>query len=135
VEVVLTGRGYRISDSVRDLVDHKLAKLARLEPRTVRVQLEITSEKNPKLDGAKRVEASLDIPKKTFRAHAEHHEIGSALDELVERLERQVRDHHGKMRANLKHGGQKHGQEPAQEPRGDRLKSVQQSSTAAEEVE
>ncbi len=126
MEVVLTGRGYRISESVRDLVDHKLARLARLEPRTVRVQLEIISEKNPRLDGAKRVEASLDIPKRTFRAHAEHHEIGYALDELVERLERQVRDHHGKMRSNQKHG-QKHG--------GDRLKSGQQGATPTKEVE
>lgn len=122
MEVVLTGRGYRVSDDVRDLVDHKLAKLSRLEPRTVRIQVEIISEKNPRLDGAKRVEASLDTPKKTFRAHAEDHEIGSALDELVQKLERQVRDHHGRIRANQKHGA-------------NRLVSDQRSGVPVEEDE
>ena len=111
-----------MSDKVRDLVDHKLAKLSRLEPRTGRIQLEIVSEKNPRLDGAKRVEASLDLPKKTFRAHAEHHEIESALDEIVEKLERQVRDHHSRIRTNRKHGA-------------DRLKSSQQSGVPIEEDE
>jgi ribosomal subunit interface protein len=122
VEVVLKGRGYRVSDEVRDLADHKLAKLSRLEPRTSRIQVEIISEKNPRLDGAKRVEASLDIPKRTFRAHAEHHEVGSAIDEIVEKLERQVRDHHGKIRTNQKHGA-------------DRLKSSQRSGAPVEQDE
>jgi ribosomal subunit interface protein len=105
VEVVLKGRGYRISDHIRDVADHKLAKLSRLEPRSVRIEVEIISEKNPRLDGAKRIEAALEIPRRTFRAHAENHEVESALDELVQRLERQIRDYHGKKRTELKHGG------------------------------
>lgn len=104
VEVVLKGRGYKISEHDRELAEHKLAKLSRLEPRSVRVEVEIISEKNPRLDGAKRVEAALAIPRKTFRAHAENNKVGSALDELVQRLERQVRDHHTKRRPNKKQG-------------------------------
>jgi ribosomal subunit interface protein len=117
VEVVLKGRGYRISDHIRDVADHKLAKLSRLEPRSVRIEVEIISEKNPRLDGTKRVEAALEIPKRTFRAHAESHEVETAFDELVSRLERQVRDYHGKKRTEQKHAGNrlKSGQHVAEE--------------------
>jgi ribosomal subunit interface protein len=104
VEVVLKGRGYKISDHDRELAEHKLAKLSRIEPRSVRVEVEIISEKNPRLDGTKRVEASLSIPRKTFRAHAESSRMESAFDELTERLERQLRDHHTKGRPNKKQG-------------------------------
>ena len=117
MEVVLKGRGYKISDHDRELAEHKLAKLSRIEPRTVRVEVEIISEKNPRLDGTKRLEATLDIPRKTFRAHAENAHVESALDELTERLERQLRDHHGKGRPNKKQGnGGIKSARPAPEP-------------------
>jgi len=105
VEVVLKGRGYKISDHVREVAGHKLGKLSRIEPRSVRVEVEIISERNPRLDGTKRIEGALEIPRHTFRARAEDPHVENALDSLVERLERQLRDHHGKQRTSLKHGG------------------------------
>lgn len=105
MEVVLKGRGYKISDHVREVAGHKLSKLSRIEPRSVRIEVEIISEKNPRLDGTKRVEGALEIPRKTFRAHAEDAHVENAFDSLVQRLERQLRDHHGKQRTSLKHAG------------------------------
>ncbi|MCJ7832574.1 MAG: ribosome-associated translation inhibitor RaiA [Actinobacteria bacterium] len=105
MEVVLKGRGFNLSDHVREVADHKLAKLSRIEPRSVRIEVEIIAEKNPRLDGTKRLEASLEIPRHTFRAHAEDPHLENALDTLIDRLERQLRDHHGKQRTTMKHGG------------------------------
>ena len=47
----------------------------------------------------KRVEAALRIPRKTFRAHAEADDVPTAIDRVRDKLERQLRDHHGKKKA------------------------------------
>jgi ribosomal subunit interface protein len=98
MDLVLKGRGIRVTEHMRRVVAQKLAKLQRLDPRAVRVEVELTAEANPRQDGRKRAEAALDIPRHTFRAHAEASEIDAAVDRLVDRLERQIRDHHGRKR-------------------------------------
>ncbi len=104
MDLTYTGRGLAITDEMRQAAQHKLARLERLEPRTTRIDVEFISEHHPKPDGMKRVEAALRIPRKTFRAHAEASDVPSALDEVVDKLERQVRDHRGKRRSRLHRG-------------------------------
>jgi ribosomal subunit interface protein len=101
LELTFTGRGVAVDDELKELAAHKLARLARMEPRVVRIDLEFISEDHPRLDGTKRVEAALHTPKRSFRAHAEAEEVPAALGRLAERLERQLRDHHGKRRSRL----------------------------------
>ena len=96
MDLSYTGRGLEINDDVREAAEHKLARLARLEPRVTRVDLEFIAEHHPRLDGTKRVEAAFHVPRKTFRAEAEAEDVPTALDRLAERLERQIRDYHGR---------------------------------------
>jgi len=91
-----TGRGVPLSDDVRQQAEHKLARLERLEPRTMRLDLEFLAEHHPSPDGLKMVKAALKIPRKTFRARAEAPDVPTALDHVAEKLERQIRDHHGR---------------------------------------
>ena len=95
MDVRYTGRGVPLSDDVREQAEHKLARLERLEPRTTRLDLEFVAEHHPSPDGLKLVKAALKIPRKTFRAHAEAPDVPTALDHVAEKLERQIRDHHG----------------------------------------
>ena len=104
MDLVLNGRGTPITDKIRHAADHKLAGLARVEPRATRIAIQITAEKNPRLGGTKHVEATLEIPRKTFRAKGEASDVESALDQVAERLERQVRDYHDKKRTRLVSG-------------------------------
>jgi ribosomal subunit interface protein len=99
MELLYTGRGVQVTDEMREMALRKLAHLERREPRLVRVDLEIISEHHPRIDGTKRIEASAAIPRKTFRAHAEAEDVPTALDRVVAKLDRQLRDHHGKKRA------------------------------------
>jgi ribosomal subunit interface protein len=101
MDVVVKGRGTRITDRIRGAAEHKLARLQRMEPRVTRIQVEVIAEPNPRQGGAKRVEAALETARKTFRAHAEAPDVDSALDRLAAKLERQLRDHHGKRRSRL----------------------------------
>lgn len=101
MDLVLSGRGTPITDKVRHAADRKLAGLARVEPRATRIAIEVIAEKNPRLGGTKHVEATLEIPRKTFRARGEAADVESALDQVAERLERQVRDYHDKRRTRV----------------------------------
>ena len=104
MDLTYTGRGLQVTDEMRDAAAHKLGRLERMEPRAVRLDLEIINEHHPAPDALKRIEAALHTPRKTFRAHAEARDVLSALDDVVERLERQLRDHHGKRRTLLHRG-------------------------------
>jgi len=101
MDLVMKGRGARISDHVRQAAEHKLSRLERMEPNVTRLELEIISEKNPRQGGAHRVEAAIDTPRKTYRATADAQDVESALDVVAEKLERQIRDHNQKRRTKL----------------------------------
>ena len=98
MEFVFKGRGIRVTDQIREAAEHKLARLARMEPRATLVEVEITVERNPRLAGTHRVDGALTIPRRTFRAQGTGVDVLTALDELAERLERQVRDHRSRHR-------------------------------------
>jgi ribosomal subunit interface protein len=99
VDLMLKARGARITEHLRQVAEHKLARLERMEPRLTRLQIEIISEKNPRQGGAHRVEAAADTPRRTFRAHADARDVEAALELVAEKLERQIRDHHEKLKA------------------------------------
>jgi ribosomal subunit interface protein len=101
MELHLNARGTRITDRIRTAADHKLSRLDRLEPRLTRLEIEVIAEHNPRRGGAHRVEVVATRPRKTYRAHAEAPEVEAALDLVVGRLERQIRDDHEKKRARL----------------------------------
>ena len=94
MEFVLKGRGDRVAQRLRQVTEHKLSRLERIEPRLARLEVEVIAEKNPRRGGIHRVEAVAAAPRKSFRAHAEAKDVESALDVVAERLERQIRDHH-----------------------------------------
>lgn len=96
MDLTFTGRGLAVTDEVREIAEHKLSHLARLEPRATRLDLEFIAEHHPRIDGTKRVEAALQVPRKTFRAQAEAEDVPTALDRVAERLDRQIRDYHGR---------------------------------------
>ena len=102
MELVLTARGTRITEQLRAATQHKLAHLERIEPRLARLEIEVISEKNPRQGGLHRIQALAATPRERFRAHAEAREVGSALDVVTERLERQIRDDHERRRARRK---------------------------------
>ena len=115
MDLTFTGRGMQVTDEVRETAEHKLASLSRLEPRTTRIDLEFIAEHHPR-DGATRVEAALYVPRKTFRAEAEADDVPTALDRVVERLERQIRDHHGRRNRRLAKGNALESARPGSEP-------------------
>lgn len=101
MELVLTARGTRITERLRRATELKLAHLEHIEPRLARLEIEVTSEKNPRQGGMHRIQALAATSRERYRAHADAREVERALDVVTERLERQIRDRHDKRRARL----------------------------------
>jgi ribosomal subunit interface protein len=103
MELFLKGRGMRITEQLRRTAAHKLGKLSRLDPRGIgRLEIEVISERNPRQNGTKQhVEAQLHAGRRTFRAKAQARDVELALDQVVDRLERQIRDYRAKRKKRL----------------------------------
>jgi ribosomal subunit interface protein len=101
MDLHLNARGTSITDTIRQAADRKLARLGRMEPKLLRLEVEVIAERNPRQGGAHRVEVVATRPRRSYRASAEAQEVEAALDLVVERLERQIRDDHERKRARL----------------------------------
>jgi ribosomal subunit interface protein len=99
MEFAFKGRGMRVTAEVREAAEHKLGRLARMEPRATVLEVEVIAQHNPRLKDGITVEGALKVPRRTFRAHGEGSDVPSAIDQLAERLERQVRDAHSRRRS------------------------------------
>jgi ribosomal subunit interface protein len=97
MEFTFKGRGLRITDEIREVSVHKLSRFARMEPRATLMEIEVIAQRNPRVSPF-RVDGALMRPRKTVRAHGEGPDVPTALDQLAERLERQVRDDHSRRR-------------------------------------
>ena len=117
MELVLKGRGAPVAQRLRQVTEHKLARIERLEPTLTRLEVVVTVERNPRQGGLHRIEAAAATPRKTYRAHADATDVDSALDVVAERLERQILDHHNRRRTRRKAsaGRVKSAQAPAAE--------------------
>jgi ribosomal subunit interface protein len=98
LDLVLKGRGIRITDQIRKVAEHKLNKLGRIDPRVTRLKVEVIGERNPRIDGSHRVEVTCDTPRHVFRAQGSGHDVDSALDQVSSKLERQFSSYRGKLR-------------------------------------
>jgi ribosomal subunit interface protein len=99
MNLVVKGRGDRVSAQTRQRLERKLGRVERLAPRVDLVEVEIIKEASKRVAGGHRVQATCRAARKTFRAHATGHDLDAALERAVERLARQVSDDHARRRA------------------------------------
>jgi putative sigma-54 modulation protein len=101
VDLVLRGRGIRITDQIRRSAEHKLGKIERLDPRVAKLEVEVIGDLNPRVGASHRIEVACDRGRRRFRATGSGNDVDSALDQVVERLERQISTYRGKLRHRL----------------------------------
>ena len=103
MDVVVKGRHCEVSDRFRQHVEEKLARLEKLNHRVIRVDVEVSKERNPRMaDRAVRVELTMKSRGPVMRAEAAAEDKMAALDLAVEKLQARMRKaadrrriHHG----------------------------------------
>ena len=102
MDLVVKGRGTHVTDQIRRTAEHKLAKIERLEAGVARVEVELIEEHNPRVgDASHRVEIACATRKRTLRVQGAGRDVDSALDQAVDRLQRQISSYRGKLRDRL----------------------------------
>ena len=103
MDLVLKGRGVRVTDQIRRAAGHKLAKIERLDRRVERVEIEFIEERNPRVgaDDSHRVEIACTTRRRTLRVEGSGPDANSALDQAIDRLQRQISSYRGKLRDRL----------------------------------
>jgi ribosomal subunit interface protein len=98
VDLILKGRGVQVTEQMRRTAEHKLSKIERIDPKVDRIKVEIIEEHNPRISGSHRVEVAAEAGRNVFRARGEGQDVDSALDQVTDRLERQITDFRNKIR-------------------------------------
>ena len=103
MQLQVKGRNLEVSDQIRQYAEDKLGKLDRLVNDPTRVELELAVEKNPSISDNQVAEATVWTKGPVLRARESSGDMKASIDQLVDKLERQVvkakerlKDHHRK---------------------------------------
>jgi putative sigma-54 modulation protein len=107
MQLHVKGRNLEVSDSVRGYAERKFRKLDRRVHESTRVEIELAVEKNPSIADSQVAEATVHLKGHTLRARETSRDMKAAIDELADKLVRQIKDIHDK-----RVGGRKHVKEP-----------------------
>ncbi|WP_157250460.1 ribosome hibernation-promoting factor, HPF/YfiA family [Nonomuraea typhae] len=92
MDIIVKGRHTGVSDRFRDLVTTKLARIERLDNKLIRVDVEVSKERNPRIaDQRERVELTIHSRGPAIRAEASADDRFAALDIALDKLEGRLR--------------------------------------------
>ena len=92
------GRNLEVSDQIRSYAEEKLSKLDRLVKDPTRIELELAVEKNPSIAANHVAEATVWTKGPVLRARESSADMKASIDQLVDKLERQVKRYREKRR-------------------------------------
>jgi putative sigma-54 modulation protein len=92
MQLRVKGKNLEVSDSIREYAERKLAKLERQLDPLAEIEVELTVEKNPSIAASQVAEATVWLKGHTLRARESSPDMKASIDELTEKLLRQVAD-------------------------------------------
>lgn len=107
MQLHVKGKNLEVSDSIRSYAERKLAKLDKQVHELTRIEVELAVEKNPSVAENQVAEATVWMKGHTLRAREATRDMKASIDELTEKLLRQVREERDK-KAAKRRSGDKH---------------------------
>src|SRR5436305_5867706 len=96
MQLHIKGRNLEVSDSIRAYAERKLAKLDKQVHPTTRIEVELAVERNPSVAANQVAEATVWLKGHTLRAREATRDMKASIDELAEKLIRQVHEERDK---------------------------------------
>ena len=101
MDIVVKGRHAEIPERFRQQVVEKLAKIEKLDPKVISVDVELSNERNPRQsDLCDRVELTVHSRGPVVRAEAAAQDCYAALDAAYQKLEARLRRSHDRRRVH-----------------------------------
>src|ERR1700746_995465 len=92
MELHVKGTDLEVSDAIRSYAERKMGKLDKQVSKLVRVEVELAVEKNPSIAANQVAEATVWLKGHTLRAREATRDMKASIDELAEKVLRQVKD-------------------------------------------
>ncbi len=92
MQLNVKGKNLQVSESIRDYAERKLSKLDKQVHELTRVEIELAVEKNPSVAENQVAEATVWLKGHTLRAREATRDMKASIDELTEKLVRQIRE-------------------------------------------
>jgi ribosome hibernation promoting factor len=91
MQLHVKGKNLEVSDSIRTYAERKLSKLNKQLSDLARVEVELAVEKNPSIAENQVAEATVWLKGHTLRARETSRDMKASIDELTEKLLRQIK--------------------------------------------
>ena len=105
------GRNLEVSDAIRSYAERKLSKLER-QLKDPRIELELTVERNPSVAANHVAEATIWTRGPVLRAREASSDMRASIDQLVDKLERQVTRYRNRARSRRRRAARSNGPAP-----------------------
>ena len=96
MQLHVKGKNLEVSDSIRSYAERKLGKLDKQLHALARVEVELAVERNPSVSENQVAEATIWLKGRTLRAREATRDMKASIDELTEKLLRQVKSERDK---------------------------------------
>jgi putative sigma-54 modulation protein len=106
MQLQVKGKNVEVSDSIRSYAEAKLRKLERQLSDPTRVELELTVERNPSISQSHVAEATVWTKGPVLRAREASGDMKASIDQLAEKLARQVKRYREKRREEPRRAAQ-----------------------------
>jgi len=102
MQLHVKGKNLEVSDSIRSYAERKLSKLDKQVHELTRIEVELAVEKNPSVAANQVAEATVWLKGHTLRAREATRDMKASIDELTEKLLRQIKDERDKRTSRRK---------------------------------
>ena len=85
------GKNVEVTPSLREYTERKLAKLGKQLADQTQVEVELSEQRNPSISASHVAEATIFTKGPTLRAKEASPDMKASIDQLAEKLERQVK--------------------------------------------
>ena len=89
MQLRVKGRGVEVTDALRSYAEKRLGRLERQLPDP-QIELQLSAENNPSIRDSHVAEATVRTKGPVLRARESSHDMRASIDQLVDKLERQV---------------------------------------------
>ena len=97
MNLTISGHHLDVTPALRSYVTHKLDRITRHFDRVVDVKVLLTVEKQKEKQGRQRAECNIHVKGSDMFAESAHADLYAAVDDLVDKLDRQVVRHKDKL--------------------------------------
>ncbi len=107
MNLTISGHHLEVTPALRNYVTTKLDRVTRHFDQVVDVKVLLSLENQQEKDKRQRAECRIGVKGNDLFAESSHEDLYAAVDELVDKLDRQIERHRGKLqshdRASTKH--------------------------------